>query len=600
TEAYLKEANAVYKTLQIVRGNRAYMLMGGMPKGKEMNDVDAFLQSLELQPYEASTYSEQRLGGFVVKAPGSFTEIPEDSTERSLHFSKHYSVRNPTDLVIYDVFVQTFSPYYWVANDSTYFYDRIAQYKRIDDSLVKKEWIQNGGVKGLDIVVKIPGHNSLRKVRMLVSGDTLYTLNSMIPSQEIDAPHHQAFFNEFALIKEAPPAIYTPKVAALLAALQSRDSAVLEDAREQLRFVEFRKEDLPALQQSLLKSYADSEEYSSVKNSLVGIVSQLADSGTVAFIEQNYDVKSEDPNTKYALLAVLAKMQTSHAYGLLKTLLLSRLPAAGDPAMLHSALYDSLPLTAKLFPELLQHSADSLLGHTIAIHANNLLDSNLLTANDMKPYHDEILKGATKAAALARTEKEELWNFSDWAFFAGSTKSEKGNALLRQMLLLKDVYVKQAVILALLKNNQPVSAAEITKVAADKVQRIYFYSELKKRKKESLFPALYASQKSLAESELYNFIGDEYTDDFTLTYAGERIEEYEGSKKRFHLFKLRMAYDEEKKQDFLAVAGPYEINAKEKLTSSGASGFYTGEEFSAAKMKKLLKAYLQELKPAEE
>ena len=600
-DAYHKGADAVYKTLHVVRGNRDYMLMAGMPKGQDMTDADTFLQSFQLLPYDSVAYTYQHQNGFSAKTPGRFKKIPADSTEARTRFYEHYNVRNPIDAVSYDVFVETFSPFYWTANDSTFFNNKVSQYKASEDSIIKKEWVQNGGVRGIEVVVKIPGYNSLRNVRMLVNGDTLYTLFSMIPSQEINAANHRTFFNEFRLVKETPPAIYTRKVQPLLTALQSQDSTVFEDAKEQLSNVEFQKEDLPALHQALLKAYADTNMYNTVKDKLIDITSKLADNSTITFVEKNYSSKLEDASAQYALLAVLAKMKTDQSYNLLKELLLTQLPSAGDPGMLHGGLYDSLSLTAKLFPAILQHSADSLLGHTIVIHANNLLDSNLLMIKDLAPYHDQVLKGASQAAAWAKADEEKIWALPDWAFLLGQYNSEKGNAVIRQMLTVKDTYVKQAVILALLKNNQPVGTAEITKVAADKLQRIYFYNELKKLKKERLFPAIYASQKSLAESELHNFVGDEYTDDFTLTYIGERIEEYEGKKKIFHLFKLRMVYDdEEKMQTFLAVAGPYDINAKEKITSSNASGFYTGEEFNPSKIGKLLKAFLQEIKPAEE
>lgn len=601
-DGYLKSADAIYKTLHVVRGNRDYILIAGIPKDMDMSDVDRFLQSLQLLPHDAPEYKYQYQNGFFTKAPGAFKFVPRDSTESTKLFSEHYTVRNPVDIVSYDVFVQTFSPLYWIENDSTFFNRKLDQYNNEGDSIIKREWVQNGSLKGMEGVTKIPGYSSLRRVRIFVNGDTLYTLYSMIPALEINAKHHQEFFNEFRAVKEVAPTIYTGKVAQLLQALQNRDSLVMEDARENLGLVEFKKADLPLLHQALLKPYADGAGYESIKTSLIDIINRLADSSTVSFIEQNYaSSKQSDPDAPYALLTVLAEMKTSQSYDLLKRLLLTSLPASGYANQLSGALFDSLSLTKTLFPEIMQHSADSTFGYIIATHANNLIDSNLLALTDILPYQSEVLKGAIQAGTKARRDNENSWRFGEWGTLVGRYDSEKGNALLRQMLTLKDPYVKQTIILALLKNNQSVNIAEIAKVAADKVQRIYFYDKLKELNKEKLFPTLYASQKSLAESELHNFISDEYTDDFTLTYVGERLEEYEGRKKRFHLFKLRMAYSEEdRKQTFLAIAGPYEINAKEKLVSGSATGFYTGEELNPAKIGKLLKAYLQDLKPAEE
>jgi len=599
-DGYLKQPNAVYKILHVVRGNRNYMLIAGIPKNADASDGNYFLESLKLLPYEPSVYTVQKQDGFSTKAPAPLILVPKDSTRSKRVFSANYTVRNTADVVSYDVFVEGFSPTYWVENDSAYFNRKLNQYKRGNDSIIKKEWVQNGSLKGMEALIKLPGYNALRRVRLMVNGDTLYTLFSVIPEQEINEPHHQAFFNEFRVVKEVAPTIYTPKVEHLLRDLQSSDSLMLEDAKENLELVDFKKDDLPALHEALLKSYADDSEYRSIKSLLVDVVSSIADSSSVSFVQKNYlSSLPKNDATPYALLKVLSEIKTDRSYQLLRDLLLTQLPSSGTPQF--RSWYDSLSLTRKLYPEILRHATDSLLGYTIASHAINLLDSNLLTMADIAPYHNHVLKGAAQAARLAKADEEAVWRLTEWANLMGRYNTKEGNALLQQMLTIKEPYVKESIILALLKNNQPVSPTEITKVAADKSQRIYFYEELKKLKKENLFPALHASQKSLAESELYNFVKDEYTDDFSLTYIGERIEEYEGKKKRFHLFKLRMAYDEEeRKQNFLAVAGPYEITTKEKLVSTDASGFYTGEEFSPAKIGKLLKAYLQDLKPAEE
>jgi uncharacterized protein YbaP (TraB family) len=598
-DGYLKEANAIYKTMHVSRGNRDYMLIGGATMGSDMSDVDVFLKSFKILPVETINYSQHGSEGFFTAAPATFKKAEGDSTESSRFYSAHYTSYNSNEAVSYDVFVNTFSPTYWVANDSTYFNSKIAQYLGEGDSLLKKEWVQNGNVKGIGFVVQMPGYNSFKKVRLLVNGDTLYTLFSVILKQDIDKAYHQEFFNNFRFVREVPPTIYTSKTAQLLNALQTGDSLTFEDASENLELIAFRKGDLPLLHRALLKQYKDSNEYNAVTGKLVNIISDLADSTTLGFVEKEYaSLKGSRESLQYHLLTLLAKMKTATSYALLKQLLLTQLPATGEPWQLQRALFDSTLLTATLYPAILEKGNDSLFGRVAVILANHLLDSNLLASGMLRPYHNQLLQGAKKSAAIIKADKERAWEFVEWSHLLGTMNSTESNALLKQMLPYKDIYVKQHIILSLLRNNLAVSAADISQVGADKVQRGDFYAELKKLKKENLFPAVYASQKSLAESELYNFFSEEY-DEFTLTYIGEKIEEYNGSKKRFHLFKVRLAYEDEKtKQNFLAVAGPYDLAAKEKLTYADASGFYTDEEFHPAKVNKELKAYLKQIQPA--
>jgi uncharacterized protein YbaP (TraB family) len=601
-DGYLKEANAVYKTLHVTRGNRIYSLIAGAPKGADMGDLDVFLNSLQLLPFGQPVLQTTGQDGFTTSATAAFKLSPPDSTETTSFFSSHYYSTNSRDAVMYNVYKGAFSPTYWVADDSTYYHSKLSQYVGYEDSLIKKQWVQNGSTKGFDLLVQNPGYNSLKKVRLMVNGDTLYTLLSQIPVQDIDKDYHQKFFDDFRITTEVPPTIYTSKAAQLLKALQTKDSLMFEDASENLGLVTFEIKDLPLLHEALLLNYRDSGEYYSVNQKLINIVSGFADSTTEAFVSKQYPLlKNEKENLRYDLLALLAKRKTASTYSLLKQFLLQPLPSTGYVNTLQYAFRDSLELTTSLFPEVLQNAADTLFGYSLVTVVNESLDSNLISKDILMPYKSQLLAGAKFAAAKINKDENEEWKFGAWADLLAWLNVPEGSAILKEALKAKDVYLKQQVIIAMLKNNLPVSAAEITKVAADKLQRRYFYEALVDIKKQNLFPAIYNSQKSLAESDLYAYISEEYDEDVTLTYIGERTETYEGKKKLFHLYKVRMIYDdEERKQTFLGIAGPYTVNANEKVTYGDATGFYTSEEYTPVKTAKLLKAYLKDMKPAEE
>jgi hypothetical protein len=110
---------------------------------------------------------------------------------------------------------------------------------------------------------------------------------------------------------------------------------------------------------------------------------------------------------------------------------------------------------------------------------------------------------------------------------------------------------------------------------------------------------LYASQKSLAESEVHNLLAEDY-DDFTLTYIGQRLAPFEGRQQLFHLFKVRLAYEDDGvKRDYLYVAGSYPATGKQKVLWGAATGMYQEERYQPQKIDKQLKAHLLSIAPTE-
>lgn len=593
-DGYVKKADAVYKTMHVTRGNRVYSLIAGFPKRVSAEDAERFLASFTLLRYAPSEPRTEAFEGFSTTLPAALRRSPPDSTQKTSRYSAYYECNNATEAVVYQVFKQVCSPTYWAKSDSVFFEGKLNQYKGDEDSVVKKEWVQNGPAKGMEAVLRLPGWNGVKRLRFLVNGDTLYTLYSVIPRQDTGSRTHNAFFADFRIGHKVPPTICTNKAESLFAALRTGDSAAYADAASNLSLVTFDRNDLPLLHQALLQPDRGDDQYESVSATLIKIVGGMADSSTVDFIEKNYTGLSGDKAARqYNLLAVLAHCKTAASYAVLKKLLLTGPPVSGDAGNMRYALFDSLQLTASLYPELLQKSSDSLLGYSTITLANHLVDSGLLEQSTLRNYADAIVDGAGKAEGQLRNE-EERWSFTGWSEMLGHLNSTAGNNVLRKALVVKENYIKQSVLLALLQNHQQVPAEAIAKVAADKGQRGYFYSELKKRGKEALFPAVYASQKSLAESELYAYLSDDYGD-FTLTYLAEKVEFRNGKKSRYYLFKIRMAYnDEEKKQAFLGVTGPYDVTAKDKTVDSADSGFYAEEELTPANMNRLFKAYLQD------
>jgi hypothetical protein len=595
-----RTVKGAYKVLHVVRGNQVYMLLGGAPKGSNMADIDSFLHSLVILPYEVAKWQKEEGPGFSTLAPAPFSKTPPDSTSANRWFFAEYSSYNEKDAVSYVVQKSVFSPTWWAENDSTLMEEKLRIYKGESDSLLQKTWIENNGFKGLDVLIRTGNSTTLKKIRLLVNRDTLYTVLGIVQAREWEAGNHQKFFEAFRLQNEITPTVYTRKVPALLQALTTTDSTAFEAAIEDFESVSFRKEDLPLLHKAMLETYRDNEDNSSANNKLMESILPLADSTTVRFAKEAYARQTgKKEENRYRLLQLLARMETSESFAALKPFLLADLPKSGNPILLQRPLLDTLQLSATLFPELLQKADDSLLAPVIAAVADRLLDSSLLTVAQLKSYRQTVLKGAENEFKLLGQKVYEPWELIRWARLLSWLNDQEANAFLQRLLRQNDPPLKQAAIMALLKNNQPVPATEIANVAADRSQRIYFYDALKTAGKEALFPALYATQKSLAESEAHNLLAEDY-DDFTLTYIGQRMAAFEGAQQLFHLFKVRLAFEDDGvKRDYLYVAGPYPATGKAKVLWGAATGMYEEERFQPQKTDKQLKAYLLSIKPTE-
>ncbi|RYZ49931.1 MAG: hypothetical protein EOO14_20040, partial [Chitinophagaceae bacterium] len=337
-----RSVNGTYKVLFVVRGNQVLLLLGGATKGSDMDDIDSYLQSLELLPYEKTAWQKAEGPGFSALAPAPFRKIENDDEDTGdPHFEQH-STYNEKDGVSYFVQKVVFSPTYWAAGDSLYFEGRVQAHLGEEDTLLYRTWVQNGTLRGIDFTMQTHGHSGLRRIRMLVNKDTLYSLVARFQEKEWKDGLHHGFFESFRVHNEVPATIYESKAAQLLESLNTTDSLSFARAHGDLDVVDFQKEDLPLLQQALLRSYPDEREYTSTHSKLVGHILPLADKSTFAFAEEAYKkLEGQENEVQYRLLQLLADGQTSESFAVLKRLLLSSLPKSGNAILLQKPLLDS-------------------------------------------------------------------------------------------------------------------------------------------------------------------------------------------------------------------------------------------------------------------
>lgn len=577
-----------FKTKNIVRGNRVYTLMVLGEASKRYSSVsEDFFDSFKFLPYESAGNKIQHAddGSFYSKAPAPFVRTVSESEDslRTLHASY-----NAKDAVTYEVIKDQFPVYYWVNNDSSFYEDQAKSMMRTwNDSLLYSKRIFNGKNEGIEQVVQMSTAGNVKKFRMFLHGDTLYTLLAYIPPAYLDHPDHVDFFTSFRIHgdKKIPTGLFTRKTDKLLKALVESDSTGFEAALNAISSADFVKADLPLLKEALIKTYRDdSILYHSVKSYIIRSFHGLADSGTVDFIRQNYDRLKNRGSDQVAMLNVLADYRTQYSYDLLKELIVNKTPVnIGERKSIGYYVTDSLLLAKSLYPGILklvgnEHFSEDIIGYTM-----QLLDSNLLEAATLKPYAKDLYHIADTLLTGTALTLPDVWTgkYIDYVRILEYLNDEQSTTLLNRFLQHRDILIKNTAAISLIKNGKPADPRQLELIAADRAFRSSFFDELKVIGKDELFPAKYRTQKLLGESQVYGYSTEEEYLPENIEYIESRDAIFNGEKKRFYLFRVTYKNDEDgTRTSYLGMAGPFDLDQKNMVSTHDAVDIYYDSEFN--------------------
>lgn len=617
--------NVVTKMLIINRGNRSYSIAAISEKGKEdYPEITKFFRSFKLLPYKPAAWetktSQNKL--FSTWAPSSIVlDIPDtlsmtaDEITDELQVAKsrlQYLAHDPNSATTYNVNVYPLSKYYWTKNDSTLYADQLDKYYSDTttyfakmhpgnfDSLIYKKAISNGNVKGFEVQVTNPGSLSQKKVRVLLHGDSVYHLFIITTTSLIDNENTNRFFTDFRFADESvTSSAFTNKTSLIVSDLQSKDSATRADATETLGNTKFTSKDLPLLFNAYFKDYpVDTTSYNTINKTIGFAIKAISDTSVLNFVKNNYQkVPVSLPELKLNLLEILAGQKSAEAYNQVKDLLLTEIPSKGTPYVLIYNLSDSLLLCKELFPALSSLYADTLLGSGLIRLASEMIDSSLLTKDILTANEAGIFKTAEKQLKEIKADPENYPDYNSYVIDAlGKLNNKPGNDLLYEFLKTSNIFRKQNAVLALLKNNLPVAATEMQKIASDTSMRIEFYTSLKKVGKEKLFPKEFLSQKKFAEGYLYNYLADEdYENKIILKPVGEKVIKENGQMSRYLLFKYTSVYEDET-NTYLAICGPFDINTEKpelKDESDGIKIFFD-EPYASKQTDAMFEKFIKE------
>ncbi len=589
------------KILMLNRGNRRYLLFKTYDPKFTLTAADQrFFNSFAILPLAKSNWQKVEApdNSFSTWAPGTFNT--EKTDEKNV--STRYSIYDKASAVTVYVDKEVFPAFYWIESDSIFWNDRVETFKSWNDSVVSRKMVKNGNTEALDLVISLDQSQNIKKMRLMWSGDTLYTIFSHIPKDVYEAGDYPKLFDQFRLRNEQKPInIFVPKQEALLTALSGTDSATLANARQALDDIHFSKKDIPFLQQALLRIYPDFDTsyfYESNTNAIIASKIISLDSGrsSLDFVRQTYPSLRDDKELlKPLLLSLLSANTTSESYDLLRQFIAKTPPAVDARYFLYHGIYDSLSLSKTLFPDALTAIENKGLQQFITALAVNLLDSNLISPSMIREHKTALIKVAGEILEQTPEElNENPYEYYNLVQLLGKVNDAESNEMLRKFANMDDPGIKFETIAALACNGQPVTKKEVLDLAERDEHRHALYDKLKACNKLALFPAAQLSQKLMGQSRLFSQLYDEEEEPEKISFVGERVIDFAGGKKRIFLYKI-MYTEDDPETHYLGFAGPFALDVKDISSDHKLTGVNWMQSFDAGKLNESMKEYLKKI-----
>jgi uncharacterized protein YbaP (TraB family) len=581
----------------IDRGNRWYALVAMNPASDDSARAVRFFSSFAELDYPAHTWGTATApdSGFATWTPAPFQLIPKDSSDKDEDVVLQCTSFDSSRAQGYSVVSYRLSPYYWSNSDSAFWADRIDAHVKYSDTLISKKAISNGDAKGWEWIQRGKRSHNYERYRTLLNGDELYSLFDAGPYQELHTANADRFFGDFRFSHPIHPGTYfQSKAQRLITDLLSADSATAAGAKAFMHQAPFTREDLPLLHQALLHPSplrTDSTWPSTVNDAIFSAIVRTKDSSSFRFAMDHYrDVPDSVAFIKNNLLDLMAVFRDSLRYRIMAQYLVTPAPRYPLDDYFFEQLQDSLALTATIVPELLPLLKDSVVLSGFATTILQLLDSGLLHQEQLLPYRDDIMGYTRKLARRLAVDKDD-WHYEDKQMIrlCARFNEKAGNALMRQLLHIKDASIALAALDGLLANKQPIDTALLRFIAADKTERLNLFRSLEKAGRTNLFPGAYKTAKALGQSEVFEYLNDDDDLDAStpITFVTARTITTPRGKRTVMFYKYTTG-----EATYLACAGPYDPQPG-KLSTDDIYVEVDNEEFDPGKLAQQIGALLK-------
>jgi uncharacterized protein YbaP (TraB family) len=619
---YKDKAGAVYFTRFIIQGPHYYTLIA---HGKqETTGVKNFLSSFEVKPYNYGAAKERKDTAlyFSVKSP-VFPEAPKEKLDIPRY---NYSVSDDDDdpaeneLLENGAFRSKI-----ITNDTTgekifISFFKLQRYNYIkDSSLLDKEnhaslFGDSSGIVKMKKKYELPNKMKVWE-RIITDTGSSRTIWSKVffkdgigfalltQSDTLTKPGSfvQSFFDSFTPADTLKGNdAFAKKSGLFFSDFMSTDSVAHKRAVKGIYSVQLDSTDLPNLKKAISFLNWKEKKYLDTKKTLIGKLDDIPTKPSSDYLKELYYAAGDTLDLQYKILEVLLQQKTQYAYQTFRDIVISEPPVLDinsdngvpDYSNLYSntikinktqysydndsfmdELYDSLPLTKTILPDLLpllnlDDYKNSMMQLLAAMVDSNLVDKKVYDIYFSKflieakqELKKQVIAEKQKAIVKAELNKEDKKNNS--SLYGSEEHKDAGNeklrlyatlvmpyweantnvqALFRQILSSSDKRLKYNTFLLLLRNNKTYPDSLLNYFGAMDEYRYELYKDLKELKKETKFPRQYNNHLDLGRSKV--MAQKTYDKPDTLVFVDKLSAEVKGKKGLVYFYKYKTKKDD--------------------------------------------------------
>lgn len=583
--------------LMVLRGNRFYLALTVRGASSSRDGVDQYFRSLRFLPYQHTpaktlTVSE----GVSLKVPVGFET---DSAFNKTESSTEYSFLDKNSGIHYTLMAEKFSKYD-EADDTTAYFDRVIEnFKHEGDSTLSSESFQGPGYFGFDYSFGSSVVNTTRRVKVVAVGSRFYSLSSFLPKDYSQSTFSDEVFNSFSVKPDTDWNLFSDKSDLILEDLTSADSIVKEDALAALRVKKFDVSYLPKIYQRILLKYSDPDFEERVKNALIAKLGSVHNETTLPFLVQLYGNLNDTTDARDFALRALTSMKSEESVRTMVNIIRQdSTDHVFNNYMVLNPLNDSLQLLENHLSDILSLESRFENNYTLFNLVKLALDSGLLTTETKAKVIGQVLELGNKIVQKSIGEKDQYGvdRVKNQMYYLATLLtslpfSQEVKSLMVELQRKQDISIMAMTSVFLLKNNVPVSSADIDKIAQDPEYRFDLYEDLNEIGKGSLMNKKYKSLRMLAESDFYQTLlySDEIAD--RVEFVEERKISLNGKTQSLYVF--RYAFDESDEWS-MGVSGPYDPKAKGMIPRGNLSDVFYENYPDNKSLTERLKKFVEE------
>ena len=592
------------RILSVIKGNKNATLMVICDSTSlKANKFDGVFNSFKILQYAQLEWHDQHSEESSISM-WSPSVISGYETQTYTSPDKAFVAFDTASSTTFFIRTDTLGKYVWSNDDSTFWNNKVSSYLKANDTIYQEQTTTSEKDYIKNYLVRNTNSSTFKRIKLLLHGNILYSVYASGDKDFLLSENVNKLYGSFTVTSK--PQVFslkTPKAEVLIADLASEDSTTRSEAFKALNDADFATSDLPLLHDALFTKYksAYKDTLSIITNNYIAKkLKKINDPSTLIFIKEHYALLTGDKAyLQEVALSLLVQTHTMESYDLFAQLLQQNPPKDKLANSLSYYLKDSLALTTGIYPALLRFADNSILGTTVASVIITLIDSSFIKPDDVKANENDFIKLAEN---ILPSQKEKGYDHYDYNIFSlirllGMFNTPSSLKTLKSYLDVSDLYIKKETLLILLDKKQTVDSAYFNILAADASTCSEFYNDLKEKKKASLFPKKYLTQKNFAASEVYYFASED-DDPSSIKYLSEKIATVKGKKYKFHLFKITFGEDNDS-YSYLGFAGGYDIEGKLLETKESFSGIYWDEEFATDQIGTQFNIYLQKLEEGE-